>query len=109
MEEKIILKLTDGGLTDVTEDSEHYGGCETCDFGAKFSKEVCFYTTKGFGTFKVTTSYGYGFSISTIMKILFNNLETIEDFTEKEFLNWFEVELQKETGFSIDSHISLND
>lgn len=108
MGKKLLIQLIDGGLEDVTEDSDYYGGCETCDYGATYTKEICFYTTRGFGTFKADSSYDYAFSIATIMRILFNNLDEIKEFTEKEFLDWFNEELHKETGKEIDYYSSLN-
>lgn len=96
MKDKYVLKLKDGGVKDIRYDTEHYGGCPTCDYGSSYINEIYFYLETGILTIRVSQMYDYPLSEGFMMKLLLNNVDQVKEKTEQEFIEWLENEINAE-------------
>ena len=62
MEEKMILKLTDGGIVNIETDNDYIAGCPTCDYGSEYINDIVITTTKFKAMFKISQMYDYVYS-----------------------------------------------
>lgn len=96
----INVKLTDGNIVSIEEDSCSYKGCPTCDFGSEYIKELTFAVevdwspNKQIVKIKSNTMYEYAEELSTanMIKLLTKVIENPMNFHEflrtcKETLN----------------------
>lgn len=117
MNKTVILPMIDGGILEVRTDYESYEGCETCNYGSRYTNEFEIKMTQG--TIKVVCSQMYEFpfqkdeeenneedyyvengwgyapwSEGDLMKIILPNNDKIKEMTEEEFVEWFKSELE---------------
>ena len=117
MSKTTILPMVDGGVLDVRTDYESYGGCNTCNYGSRYTNEFWIEMTQG--TIKVECGQMYEFpfqkqggeerydsyietgwghtpwSEGDLMKILLPNNDRIKKMKEEEFVKWFKSELER--------------
>ena len=87
MEEKMLLKLTDGGIVDIITDNDYIEGCPTCDYGSQYINDIVIITTKFKATFKISQMYDYVYS--DLLKIILSNIDEIKNMRELSFIKWF--------------------
>lgn len=87
MEEKMLLKLTDGGIIDIITDNDYIEGCPTCDYGSQYINDIVIKTTKFKATFKISQMYDYVYS--DLLKTILNNINEIKNMRELSFIMWF--------------------
>ncbi|MBR2832981.1 MAG: hypothetical protein IKE75_00830 [Bacilli bacterium] len=87
MEEKMILKLTDGGIVNIETDNDYIAGCPTCDYGSEYINDIVITTTKFKAMFKISQMYDYVYS--DLLKTILGNIDEIKDMRELSFIMWF--------------------
>lgn len=93
----MLIKMRDGGIVNYTDDTECYGGCETCDYGSSYINDVNITLTKYKIHFRTNQMYEYVLSEGQMMKLFLSEYNTIQAMTEKEFVDWFKVKLAEIT------------
>jgi len=91
----MLIKMVDGGLVNYEDDSYSYGGCPTCNYGSEYITEIDLTLTKYKVHIRTNKMYDYVISEGDMMKIFLSNYEEITTLTEKEFLDWFKIQLMK--------------
>ena len=92
-----ILKLADGAITNITDDSWKSDGCPTCDYGAEYIIELYLTTTKLSIEIYFRKEFEY-VSIAEIMSIFLNNASDIMAMTEQQFADWLIETLDEHIG-----------
>ena len=87
MEEKMILKLTDGGIVNIETDNDYIAGCPTCDYGSEYINDIVIKTTKFKAMFKISQMYDYVYS--DLLKTILGNIDEIKNMSELSFIKWF--------------------
>lgn len=115
--ENLLLKMKDGGITNIYVDSDYHLGCVTCNYGSCYMNEFTIYLTSGRITVECGQMYEYPFqkddedeendnydydecgwgnapwSEGDLMRIILPNNDAIKEMTEEEFVEWFKEEL----------------
>ena len=91
--DKMLIKMIDGGLVNYTDDSYHYDGCPTCDYGSQYINEIDVTLTKYKIHVKTNQMYEYALNEGQMIRLFLNEYNTIQTMTEKEFVNWFKEQL----------------
>jgi hypothetical protein len=91
----MLIKMVDGGLVNYEDDSYSYGGCPTCNYGSEYITEIDLTLTKYKVHIRTNKMYEYVISEGDMMKIFLSNYEEITTLTEKEFLDWFKIQIMK--------------
>jgi hypothetical protein len=84
-------------LKRLTQIPESMSGCETCDYGSCYTNKFYVQLTSGELKCEVNQMYEYVFSEDYLMKLFIQNVETIKQFKEKEFIDWLEKRLTADT------------
>lgn len=87
MEEKMLLKLTDGGIIDIITDNDYIEGCPTCDYGSQYINDIVIKTTKFKVMFEISQMYDYVYS--DLLKTILGNIDEIKNMSELSFIKWF--------------------
>ena len=87
MEEKMMLKLTDGGIINIETDNDYIEGCPTCDYGSEYINDIVIKTTKFKAMFKISQMYDYVYS--DLLKTILSNIDEIKNMRELSFIMWF--------------------
>ena len=87
MEEKMLLKFTDGGIIDIITDNDYIQGCPTCDYGSEYINDIVIKTTKFKAMFKISQMYDYVYS--DLLKTILGNIDEIKNMSELSFIKWF--------------------
>lgn len=90
---EMLIKMLDGGLVNYDDDSYHFGGCPTCDYGSSYITEIDMVLTKYKIHIETNQMYEYVLSEGDMMKLLLSNYEEITTMTEKEFIDWLKAKL----------------
>lgn len=93
----MLIKMVDGGIVNYEDDSYHYDGCPTCDWGSEYINEVDITLTHYAIHFKTNQMYEYVLSEGQMMKFFLSEYNTIQAMTEREFVDWFKVKLSEVT------------
>ena len=110
MEEKMILKLTDGGIINIETDNDYIAGCPTCDYGSEYINDIEIITTKFKARLKISRMYEYVYN--DLLKVILPNLDIIKEMRELEFIQWFldnTLERKKEPYIDFTVNYSLFD
>lgn len=91
----MLIKMVDGGLVNYEDDSYSFGGCPTCNYGSSYITEIDLTLTKYKVNIRTEKMYDYVISEGDMMKIFLSNYEEITNLTEKEFLDWFKMQIMK--------------
>lgn len=91
----MLIKMVDGGLVNYEDDSYSFGGCPTCNYGSEYITEIDLTLTKYKVHIRTNKMYDYVISEGDMMKIFLSNYEEITNLTEKEFLDWFKMQIMK--------------
>ncbi len=91
--DEMLIKMVDGGLVDYTDDCYHYDGCPTCDWGSEYINEIDVTLTKYNIHVKTNQMYGYALSEGQMIRLFLSEYNTIQQMTEKEFIDWFKEKL----------------
>ena len=89
----MLIKMIDGGMVNYRDDSQHYAGCPTCNYGSEFINEIWVELTKYRIYVKTNQMYSYAISEEKMMVLLLSNCNEIQAMTEKEFIDWFKKKL----------------
>lgn len=98
----MLLKMIDGGILDITEDRDYISGCETCDYGSRYTNYFDIKLTTIKIHIESSMMYEYPLSEGHMMKILLQNTNEIQHMKEGEFSSWLKEKLEKEV------HCKLN-
>lgn len=90
---EMLIKMIDGGLVNYTDDSYHYNGCPTCDYGSKYINEIDVTLTKYKVHVKVNQMYEYALSEGHMIRLFLSEYNTIQAMTENKFIDWFKEQL----------------
>lgn len=90
---EMLIKMVDGGLVNYTDDSYHYDGCPTCDFGSEYINEIDVTLTKHKVHVKTNQMYEYVLNEGQMIRLFLSEYNTIQTMTEKEFIEWFKEKL----------------
>lgn len=89
----MLIKMVDGGLVNYDDDSYHYSGCPTCDYGSEYINEIDITLTHYKIHVKTNQMYEYVLSEGQMMRLFLTEYDTIQTMTEKEFIDWFKEKL----------------
>jgi DNA repair photolyase len=95
MEQKLLLKLVDGGIVDIQDNSYFSSGCPTCDYGSCYINDCIFELTSIVIDIQISKMYDYVLSQGDLIKIVLSNMSDLLQMTEKEFSIWLEKELNE--------------
>jgi hypothetical protein len=90
---EMLIKMVDGGLVNYVDDSYHYNGCPTCDYGSQYINEIDVVLTHYKVHAKTNQMYEYVLSEGQMIKLFLSEYNTIQTMTEKEFIDWFKEKL----------------
>lgn len=93
----MLIKMLDGGIENYSDDSYHYDGCPTCDWGSEYINEIDITLTKYTIHIKTNQMYEYVLSEGQMMKLFLSEYDAIRDMSEKEFVDWFKKKLSEIT------------
>ena len=107
IKEEIILKLKDGYITNIETDKKYKAGCETCDYGSEYIDKVNIILSKYYIDVNINNEYFYGISEGFLIKLFINNTKKIEEMKEKEFINWFKIQIDDEIPVNAEMTFTL--
>ena len=95
MNNKVLIKMVDGGLKEVNYDKECiYEGCETCGYGGRWLNNISITMLKGYINIEVPTMYSYdNIDENDFMRILTSNIDKISKMKQKEFAKWLKEQI----------------
>ena len=93
----MLIKMLDGGIENYSDDSYHYDGCPTCDWGSEYINEIDITLTKYTIHVKTNQMYKYVLSEGQMMKLFLSEYDTSRAISEKEFVDWFKKKLAEIT------------
>lgn len=93
-----LIDLVNGGIKEISTDSWHMDGCETCDYGSNYVSEFTVELTQGTLNIEYEKMYEYALSEDTLMKLFLINVNEIKAMTEKEFIEWLLESLIEKAG-----------
>lgn len=87
------IELADGNkIINYSDDSYHYEGCPTCDYGSEYINNIMISTTNYIISAKFNQMYEYAFSAGAAIKIFAADLRSM---TEKEFIEYIDSKFHK--------------
>lgn len=89
----MLIKMVDGGLVNYTDDCHFYSGCPTCDYGSEYINEINITLTQYTIYVRTNQMYEYVLSEGQMIKLFLSEYNTIQEMTEKEFIDWFKHKL----------------
>lgn len=89
----MLIKMLDGGLVNYEDDFHYYPGCPTCDYGSEYITEIDITLTSYAVHVETSRMYDYAVSEGEMIKLFLSEYNTIQTMTEKEFIDWFKVQL----------------
>lgn len=89
----MLIKMVDGGIVNYTDDHESYGGCPTCDYGSEYINDINITLTKYKIHARTNQMYEYVLSEGQMIRLFLSEYNTIQQMTEKEFVDWFKEKL----------------
>lgn len=89
----MLIKMLDGGLVNYEDDFHYYPGCPTCDFESEYITEIDITLTNYTIHIETNKMYSYAVSEGEMIKLFLSEYNTIQTMTEKEFIDWFKVQL----------------
>lgn len=90
------IELADGNkIVSYEDDSYHYDGCPTCDFGSEYINEITICTTNHTIRIVFNQMYEYAFSMAEAIRIFATDLKGM---TEEEFIKYIDSEFHKFDG-----------
>lgn len=97
MDKEYLIKMIDGGITNVYTDSYcAYSGCPTCNYRSRYVREIILYLD-GFNIeVNMEDMFSAPYSEGDLMKLLCSNNDEIKQMTQDEFYLWFKEEISKE-------------
>lgn len=93
--EKLLIEMVDGGLVNYNDDSYHFGGCPTCDYGSSYLTEIDITLTKYKVHIETNQMYEFVLSEGDMLILLLSNYEEIATMTEKEFVDWMKAKIME--------------
>lgn len=90
---EMLIKMVDGGLVNYTDDSYHYDGCPTCDYGSQYINEIDVTLTKYNIHVKTNQMYEYVLSEGQMIKLFLSEYNAIQTMSEKVFIDWLKKKL----------------
>lgn len=95
----MLIKMVDGGIENYNDDTSHYDGCPTCDYGSEYINEINITLTHHTIYVKINQMYEYAISEGEMIKFFLTKYDTIQKMTENEFVGWFKNQLIKIVGY----------
>jgi hypothetical protein len=92
----MLLQMVNGGIINITTDSDSFGGCETCDYGSSYINEFKVEMTTGDIEIKVDNMYEFALSEGYMMQTILPKVDEIKGKTEQEFFEWLKEKVTTE-------------
>ena len=90
---KPIVKLKDVNIIEISTDSFSYSGCETCDYGSSYIREIHFWFDDGTSElFIISQEYSHICSEQDLILFFVNNLDALVEITKEELSEIFAEE-----------------
>ena len=90
---KPIVKLKDVNIIEISTDSFSYSGCETCDYGSSYIREIHFWFDDGTSElFIISQEYSHICSEQDLILFFVNNLDALAEITKEELSEIFAEE-----------------
>ena len=90
---KPIIKLKDVNIIEISTDSFSYSGCETCDYGSSYIREIHFWFDDGTPElFIISQEYSHICSEQDLILFFVNNLDALAEITKEELSEIFAEE-----------------
>ena len=89
----MLLELKNGGIVSIDDESCHYSGCPTCDYGSEYINDFWITLTKYKVWAQTNRMYRYAFSAGDMMRILLGNIKIIIEMTEEDFIEFFKAQI----------------
>jgi hypothetical protein len=105
---KMLLQLKDGAILNLSESRDKTNGCETCDFGARFTQDFTVETDQGNMIFYFNSRDGYGVSEAFLLKVFLSNVEAIKNMTVSDLFKWLKTRFIEEAGNEVDATFYKN-
>lgn len=102
----MLIKMIDGGLVNYNDDTMHYAGCPTCDYGSQYINDIYVELTTHNIHASLDSMYSYAISEGNMIKLFLQEYNTIQKMTEKQFIAWFKdkINVIAENGY----HTKIN-
>ena len=94
-DEKIILKMVDGGLINYSDNTRYIPGCVTCDYGSQCINNINIDLQRHSIHIKLNQMYDYALSEGMMMILLLSNCEKIMQMTENQFIEWLKEQIKE--------------
>lgn len=92
-DERIILKMVDGGLVGYSDSTRHTLGCPTCNYGSQYINDIDIDLKRHSVHIEINQMYDYALSEGKMMILLLSNCEQIMKMTEKQFIEWMRKQI----------------
>jgi len=102
----MLLKMINGGIKDITEDSDSQSGCPTCDYGSSYTRYFDIELTTIKIHIEASEMYDYPLSEGQMMKTILPNVNKIQAMTEVKFAEWLKINLEKEVDLELTYEIN---
>lgn len=89
----MLIKMIDGGIVNYEDNSYHYDGCPTCNYGSEYITEIDITLVHHTIHIKTNQMYEYALSEGQMIRLFLTNYDTIRTMTEKEFIDWLKTKL----------------
>lgn len=89
----MLIKMLDGGIVNYEDDSYHYDGCPTCNYGSEYITEIDITLVHHTIHIKTNQMYEYALSEGQMIRLFLTNYDTIRTMMEKEFIDWLKAKL----------------
>lgn len=91
----MLIKMTDGGLVNYTDDCYSYGGCPTCDYGSEYITEIDLTLTHYKIHVETNQMYEYALSEGQMIRLFLTEYDTICAMSENEFIDWLKKKIDE--------------
>lgn len=103
----MLIKMTNGGLVNYTDDYHYTSGCPTCDYGSEYITEIYITLTKYAISIGVNKMYQYALTEGAMMVLLLQNYNYIQTLSEEEFIEWLKKEIEDIGHIKFDENGSI--
>lgn len=92
----MLLKLTNGGIMNITSDKDYVSGCDTCDYGSSYVTYFDVELTRTNIRIEASKMYDYPLSEQHMMNVMLKNVDKIKLMSEERFTEWLEGSINNE-------------
>lgn len=103
-----LIKIVGHSIVDIYTDDNYYRGCETCDYGSTYEREVKFYFNDGkYFVVEGGQSYDYPMTLADIMYVVLNYHDHIKTLDRDAFCEFIYKALIKKTCCNLDYNTNI--